>query len=166
MGIHVDSPLQRQWTILDLSGSIFRITATVFGAACSSSRAVNVRAPTRILSMPNTNRPTISTHVLDTTRGEPAAGISVLLFRLDAHDRALLGTRETDADGRIGDIAAGPLAPGRYGLSFEIAAYYKKKGSPSFLERVTVDFEISDATRRYHIPLLMSPFSCTSYRGS
>jgi 5-hydroxyisourate hydrolase len=116
--------------------------------------------------MPNTNRPTISTHVLDTTRGEPAAGISVLLFRLDAHDRSLLGTRETDADGRIGDVSEGPLAPGRYGLSFEIAAYYKKKGSPSFLERVTVDFEISDATRRYHIPLLMSPFSCTSYRGS
>jgi 5-hydroxyisourate hydrolase len=116
--------------------------------------------------MPNTNRPTISTHVLDTTRGEPAAGISVLLFRLDAHDRSLLGTRETDADGRIGDIGSGPLAPGRYGLSFEIAAYYKKKGAPSFLERVTVDFEITDATRRYHIPLLMSPFSCSSYRGS
>src|SRR3989442_9430911 len=73
MGIHVDSPLQRQWTILDLSGSILRITTTVLGAACSSSRAVNVRVPTRILSMPNTNRPTISTHVLDTTRGEPAA---------------------------------------------------------------------------------------------
>ena len=116
--------------------------------------------------MPNTNRPSISTHVLDTTRGEPAAGVSVLLFRLDARDRSLLGTRETDADGRIGDIGAGPLAPGRYGLSFEIAAYYKKQGSPSFLERVTIDFEISDATRRYHIPLLMSPFSCSSYRGS
>jgi len=116
--------------------------------------------------MPNTNRPTISTHVLDITRGEPAAGVSVLLFRLDAHDRSLLGTRETDGDGRIGDIAGAPLAPGRYGLSFEIAAYYKKKGPSSFLERVTVDFEITDATRRYHIPLLMSPFSCTSYRGS
>ena len=118
--------------------------------------------------MPNTNRPTISTHVLDTTRGEPAAGIAVLLFRLETHERTLLGTRETDADGRIGDVAGGgPLAPGLYGLSFEVAAYYKKKGDPPpFLQRVTVDFEVTAARARYHIPLLMSPFSCASYRGS
>ena len=116
--------------------------------------------------MPNTNRPTISTHVLDTTRGEPAAGVAVLLFRLEARERTLLGTRETDDDGRIGDVG-GPLAPGRYGLSFEVATYYKKRGDPPpFLERVTIDFEITGARARYHIPLLMSPFSCASYRGS
>jgi 5-hydroxyisourate hydrolase len=116
--------------------------------------------------MPNTNRPTISTHVLDTTRGEPAAGVTVLLFRLEPHERTLLGTRETDADGRIGDVG-GALAPGLYGLSFEVAAYFKKKGdSPPFLQRVTVDFEVTGARARYHIPLLMSPFSCASYRGS
>ena len=115
--------------------------------------------------MPNTNRPTISTHVLDITRGEPAAGVAVLLFRLEAHERTLLETRETDADGRIGDVG-GPLAPGLYGLSFEIAAYYKKKGAAGFLQRATFDFEITDINRRYHIPLLMSPFSCASYRGS
>ncbi|HMG18806.1 MAG TPA: hydroxyisourate hydrolase [Gemmatimonadales bacterium] len=115
--------------------------------------------------MPNTNRPTISTHVLDTTRGEPAAGVAVLLFRLEAHERTLLGTRETDADGRIGDVG-GPLAPGLYGLSFEVAAYYGKQGQSPFVQRVTVDFEITGARARYHIPLLMSPFSCTTYRGS
>jgi 5-hydroxyisourate hydrolase len=116
--------------------------------------------------MPNTNRPTISTHVLDTTRGEPAAGVAVLLFRLEAHERTLLGTRETDADGRIGDVG-GPLTPGLYGLSFEVAAYYKKKGDPPpFMQRVTIDFEVTGARGRYHIPLLMSPFSCASYRGS
>ncbi len=128
--------------------------------------------------MPNTNRLTISTHVLDTTRGEPAAGVTVLLFRLDAHERTLLVTRETDADGRVGDIgggagsggsggSAGSLGPGLYGLSFEIAAYYEKKGAPPpFLQRVTVDFEVTGDRSRYHIPLLMSPFSCASYRGS
>src|SRR6266568_3186977 len=136
MGIHVDSPLQRQWTILDWSGSILRITATVLGAFVSSRRAVNVRVPTRILSMPNTNRPTISTHVLDTTRGE------------------------TDADGRIGDLIGGPLAAGIYRMSFEVGAYYKKKALTAFLDRVTLDFEVSDAARNCHIPLLMSPFSC------
>src|SRR5204863_7522639 len=99
IGIQVDSPLQRQWTILDLSGSILRITATVLGAACSSSRAVNVRGPTRILSMPNTNRPTISTHVLDTTRGEPAAGVAVTLWRLEGSQHVYQGTSESDAGG-------------------------------------------------------------------
>src|SRR5436309_12325654 len=126
MGIHVDSPLQRQWTILDLSGSILRITTTVLGAACSSSRAVNVRVPTRILSMPNTNRPTISTHVLDTTRGEPAAGVTVTLWRLDGKAHVSLGTRETDADGRISDVSETPLAAGSYRLSFELGPYYQK----------------------------------------
>src|SRR3954462_15395622 len=106
MGIHVDSPLQRQWAILDLRSNILRITATVLGAAFSSSRAVNIRLPTRILSMPNTNRPTISTHVLDTTRGEPAAGVAVTLWRLNGKDLVSQGTRETDANGRIGDLGS------------------------------------------------------------
>ena len=92
--------------------------------------------------------------------------MTVLLFRLEAHDRTLLGSRETDADGRIGDVG-GPLAPGLYGLSFDVAAYYKKRGGPPpLLQRVTVDFEVTAARARYHIPLLMSPFSCASYRGS
>jgi 5-hydroxyisourate hydrolase len=137
-----------------------RITATVFGAFFSSRRAVNVRVPTRILSMPNTNRPTISTHVLDTTRGEPAAGVGVTLSHLDG---AKPITSETDADGRI-DF--GTIAAGSHRLSFEVGAYYKKKGGAAFLQRATLDFEITDTNRRYHIPLLMSPFSCASYRGS
>src|SRR5438874_10697934 len=165
MGIQVDSPLQRQWTILDRSGSILRITATVLGACCSSNRAVKTSAPTRILSMPNTNRPTISTHVLDTTRGEPAAGVTVTLWRLDATQPVSQGSRETDADGRIGELGDVRLTAGSYRLSFEVGAYYKKKALTPFLDRVTVDFTIQ-ADRRYHIPLLMSPYSCSSYRGS
>ena len=117
--------------------------------------------------MPNTNRPTISTHVLDTTRGEPAAGVAVTLSRLDGKSAVALGSvQETDADGRIGSLGDGALTAGTYRLSFEVGAYYKKKGTAAFLQRATLDFEITDTSRRYHIPLLMSPFACSSYRGS
>ena len=116
--------------------------------------------------MPNTNRPTISTHVLDTTRGEPAAGVAVTLWRLDGMDHVSLGTRETDADGRIADLGGGTISAGSYRLAFEVGAYYKRKGTAAFLQRATFDFEVTDTNRRYHIPLLMSPFSCASYRGS
>ncbi|MGH7530398.1 MAG: hydroxyisourate hydrolase [Gemmatimonadales bacterium] len=116
--------------------------------------------------MPNTNRPTISTHVLDLTRGAPAAGVTVTLWRLD--DREPLGSQQTDSDGRIGDIASGQaLDRGFYRMAFEVAAYYRARGDQeAFLHRMTLDFEITDPSRRYHIPLLMSPFSCASYRGS
>jgi 5-hydroxyisourate hydrolase len=118
--------------------------------------------------MPNTNRPTISTHVLDITRGEPAAGVAVSVWRLDSGQRAdPQGTRETDGDGRIGDLVDGPLAAGVYRLTFDVAGYFKRKGvTAPFLSRVTLDFEVGDVSRRYHIPLLVSPFSCASYRGS
>src|SRR3989475_11400442 len=143
MGIQVDSPLQRQWTILDLNGRILRITATVLGAACSSSRAANVRGPTRILSMPNTNRPTISTHVLDTTRGEPAAGVAVTLWRLDGKEQVAQGNGETDADWRIAALGDGARAAGTYRRSFDVGDYYKKKGTAAFLHRATLDGELT-----------------------
>jgi 5-hydroxyisourate hydrolase len=118
--------------------------------------------------MPNTNRPTISTHVLDTARGAPAAGVSVSLWRLDGSQRAApQGAAETDADGRIGDLLDGQLVAGTYRLTFDVGAYFKKQGDEAaFLGRVTLDLEIADATRAYHVPLLVSPFSCASYRGS
>jgi 5-hydroxyisourate hydrolase len=119
--------------------------------------------------MPNTNRPTISTHVLDTTRGEPAAGVAVSVWRLEGTQRAdPQGTGETDADGRIGNLVDGPLAVGVYRLTFDVAGYFTKKGdkAAAFLSRVTLDFEVTDPNRRYHIPLLVSPFACASYRGS
>ena len=116
--------------------------------------------------MPNTNRPTISTHVLDTTRGEPAAGVAVTLWRLEGAEQTPQGTKETDADGRIGALGDGSLTAGTYRLSFDVGAYYKKKGTAAFLQRATLDVEITDPSRRYHIPLLMSPFACSSYRGS
>jgi len=111
--------------------------------------------------MPNTNRPTISTHVLDTTRGEPAAGVSVTLSRIDGGHSI---THETDGDGRIANLGE-PVA-GSYRLSFDVGDYYQRKGTRAFLQRATLDFEITDTNRKYHIPLLISPFSCAIYRGS
>jgi 5-hydroxyisourate hydrolase len=118
--------------------------------------------------MPKTNRPTISTHVLDLTRGEPAAGVAVSVWRLDGTQRAQPdGAGETDADGRIAELVEGTLVAGTYRLTFDVGAYFKKKGErATFLGRVTLDVEIADANRRYHVPLLVSPFSCSSYRGS
>ena len=117
--------------------------------------------------MPNTNRPTITTHVLDTSRGEPAAGVSVSLWRLEGTQRAdPQGSKETDADGRVRDLLDGPLVAGTYRLTFDVAPYFKKKGQSAFLGRVTLDLEVADASRAYHVPLLVSPFSCASYRGT
>ena len=92
--------------------------------------------------------------------------MAVTLSRLDGKEHVSLGTRETDADGRIAALGDGTLTAGMYRLSFEVGAYYKKKGTAAFLQRATLDFEITEPNRRYHIPLLMSPFSCASYRGS
>ncbi len=92
--------------------------------------------------------------------------MAVTLWRLDGTQHVAQGTRETDADGRIAELGDGRITTGTYRLSFEVGAYYKKKGTAAFLQRATLDFEITDTTRRYHIPLLMSPFSCSSYRGS
>ncbi len=86
------------------------------------------------------------------------------LWRLDGKEPVSQGTRETDADGRIADLASG-LSAGSYRLSFEVGAYYKKKALTPFFNRVSVDFTV-EADRRYHVPLLMSPFACSSYRGS
>ena len=89
------------------------------------------------------------------------------LSRFDGKNTVPLSTQETDTDGRIGSLGdGGALAAGTYRLSFEVGAYYKRKGTAAFLQRATLDFEITDTNRRYHIPLLMSPFACSSYRGS
>ncbi len=119
--------------------------------------------------MPNTNRPGISTHVLDTKRGEPAAGVPVSLSRLEAGTLVLQSTQETDADGRIRELAPGRggLQVGSYRIVFDVSAYFRKRGdTPAFFSQVALDVEVSDGSGQYHIPLLVSPYACTSYRGS
>ena len=95
----------------------------------------------------------VTTHVLDTAAGRPAAGIPVRLLR----DGDVLATGETDADGRVTELGPDELAPGDYRLEFDVRT--------PFLPRVVIDFTIADASH-YHVPVLLSPFGFTTYRGS
>ena len=104
--------------------------------------------------------PTISTHVLDTETGLPAAGVHVTLYRLVDDGQPMRLTQAlTDDDGRINDLLERPLTAGDYRLEFGLP-----RGG--FFERLSLDLHVNDATRSYHVPLLMAPFSLTSYRGS
>jgi 5-hydroxyisourate hydrolase len=117
---------------------------------------------------PEHPRPTISTHVLDTEQGRPAEGVHVSLYKLGEDDRPIRITQAlTDADGRIRDLLERPMAPGDYRLEFNLAgATTPGSGDDRFFRRLTVDFRIDDVGRSYHVPLLLSPFSMTTYRGS
>jgi len=107
-----------------------------------------------------------STHVLDTMQGRPAAGMAVMLC--GANGEIAQGT--TNADGRCPDLAPAGLAPGRYAIRFSVAAYFRGLGvampDPPFLDEVTVDFGIAEGGGHYHVPLLVSPFAYSTYRGS
>jgi 5-hydroxyisourate hydrolase len=112
---------------------------------------------------------TISTHVLDTALGRPAAGVSVTLGRLG--DRGMeipLGVGETDGDGRLRDLlpAGQSLAVGEYRLRFDTGAYFAASGRETFYPSVTVEFRVSDGGTHYHMPLLVSPYGYSTYRGS
>ena len=109
-------------------------------------------------------RPTISTHVLDLERGAPASGVSVVLFRrTDSGSFEVVNEDETDADGRIVDLLGGALVAGDYQLLFDVADYHAEVG---FLQGFAVALHIADINRSYHVPLLLSPFGATVYRGS
>jgi 5-hydroxyisourate hydrolase len=107
-------------------------------------------------------RPTISTHVLDTERGVPAVGVHVTLYRLDVGDGPIRMTQAlTDGDGRVRDLLERPLAAGDYRLEFDVA-----HEDGTFFTKLAVELRITDTARSYHIPLLLSPYSMTTYRGS
>ena len=109
---------------------------------------------------------TLSTHVLDTEQGEPARGVPVALSRWDGADLVLLAAYATNQDGRIASFLDEPLPVGSYQLSFDVAAYFRAQGHEiAFLTKVAVEFQIVEP-RHYHVPLLLSRYSCTSYRGS
>ncbi|HWQ13374.1 MAG TPA: hydroxyisourate hydrolase [Roseiflexaceae bacterium] len=115
-----------------------------------------------------TQRASISTHVLDTERGEPAAGVPVGLARWEGERLVRLAEAETDGDGRVRDLLGDTeLAAGGYQLVFDVGAYFRElDGYVPFLARVTIDFEVLDEGRHYHVPLLISRYSCSAYRGS
>lgn len=112
---------------------------------------------------------TISTHVLDTSLGRPAAGVRVILEQVDAKGAVVsLGIGETDADGRVRDLLppSDALDVGEYRLRFDTGDYFATSSPDTFYPSVTVDFRIVDAAAHYHVPLLLSPFGYTTYRGS
>ena len=110
--------------------------------------------------------PTISTHVLDTERGAPAAGVRVTLYRLDVGAAPIRMTQAlTDDDGRVRDLLGRPLAAGAYRLEFDVARGGDEEAA-AFFTKVSVDVAIEDTSRSYHVPLLLAPYSMTTYRGS
>lgn len=114
----------------------------------------------------------LTTHVLDTARGVPAIGVGVALFRLEGDARALLAEMHTNDDGRTDApiLPAGDFAPGNYELVFHAGGYLRATGqaaqAPLFLDVIPIRFGISDARAHYHVPLLLSPFGYSTYRGS
>ena len=110
----------------------------------------------------------ITTHVLDTARGRPAAGITVRLERHDERGWTPIAERVTDADGRVRDLlpAGVPAEPGRYRLVFDTASYLGAGGARAFYPEITVAFEVHESREHHHVPLLLSPFGYSTYRGS
>ncbi|MCC6810518.1 MAG: hydroxyisourate hydrolase [Deltaproteobacteria bacterium] len=111
----------------------------------------------------------ISTHILDVTRGKPAASVIVLLERYGADGSYWrVGSGETDTDGRCKTLYpdALPMLPGVYRLSFAVAPYLSAAHGGGFYPEVNIVFEVADAAQHYHVPLLLSPFGYSTYRGS
>jgi 5-hydroxyisourate hydrolase len=107
---------------------------------------------------------TISTHVLDTSLGKPAAGITVKLER----DNEVIASEVTDSDGRVRDLLGDGqnLSAGSYTLLFSVGEYFATDGRESFYDMITISFRISSDSEHYHVPLLLSPFGYSTYRGS
>jgi len=114
----------------------------------------------------------LTTHILDTHGGVPAAGVAVTLRRVTDEARETLVETVTNADGRTDAPLLAPeaTATGVYEIDFAIGPYFRERGvtlpEPAFLDVVTVRFGIADTARHYHVPLLASPFGYTTYRGS
>jgi len=111
----------------------------------------------------------VTTHILDTARGQPAAGVGVSLAMLSHGDKwARVAAASTDAEGRVRAFVppGKPLEVGTYRLRFEVSAYHASQGTPGFFPYVDVVFSIREAGGHFHVPLLLSPFSYSTYRGS
>ena len=106
----------------------------------------------------------VTTHVLDTTSGRPASGVVVMLEQA-VGDPPVLGTATTDDDGRVAELGPDHLPPGTYRLRFNTGGYFAGTESPTFYPEVIVSFEVGDAGH-CHVPLLLSPFGYSTYRGS
>jgi 5-hydroxyisourate hydrolase len=112
----------------------------------------------------------LTTHVLDLTHGRPAADVAIRLWSRSGAGWAPRVAARTDQDGRARLMTGETLTAGAYRLEFEIGVYFRATGAataePGFLETVVIDFSVTDADAHYHVPLLVSPFGYSTYRGS
>jgi 5-hydroxyisourate hydrolase len=113
----------------------------------------------------------ITTHVLDTSLGRPGDGIRVQLHRKSGEAWNLVGESRTDANGRCADLMAEEIAeetaePGTYRLLFFVDDYFRERNTKTFYSEISVIFEVGDSAQHYHVPLLISPFGYSTYRGS
>ena len=114
----------------------------------------------------------LSTHVLDTTQGKPGAGVKVELYAVGPGGRSLLKTETTNHDGRCNAplLEGEAMQAGRYELVFGAGDYFAAQGvalpEPRFVDRVTIAFGIADTSQNYHVPLVVTPWSYSTYRGS
>jgi 5-hydroxyisourate hydrolase len=108
----------------------------------------------------------LSTHVLDTARGRPAAGVGVTLSRRKRDGSwSVVSNAVTDSDGRVKDMSNGPLEGGEYRLEFAAGAYFKAAGMTAFYPEVSVVFVAAEGDTHLHVPLLLSPFGYSTYKG-
>jgi 5-hydroxyisourate hydrolase len=108
----------------------------------------------------------LSTHVLDTSTGRPAAGIALTLFAVDGGSRTLIASSETNDDGRTAAPLAETLARGTYELIFSVGQYFAAQNVAAFYDEITIRFRVDDVSRKYHVPLLLAPWGYSTYRGS
>jgi 5-hydroxyisourate hydrolase len=109
----------------------------------------------------------ITTHVLDTSLGRPGRAIAVELERVEQGVWHLVGAGVTDNDGRLRTLTPeGPVVPGTYRIRFQTAAYFEAQGTAGFFPVVEIQFTVADGTQHYHVPLLLSPYGYSTYRGS
>lgn len=108
----------------------------------------------------------VTTHVLDTGQGRPAAGVLVRLEHVTGAADAVLAAGTTDDDGRVRSLGPDRIGPGTYRLVFDTAGYFARAGQPCFFPEVSLSFVVTDLEQHHHVPLLLSPFAYTTYRGS
>ncbi|MCS5715372.1 hydroxyisourate hydrolase [Herbiconiux sp. CPCC 205716] len=113
-----------------------------------------------------TDRSHVTTHVLDSVIGRPAAGVPVVLEHHDGAAWVTIGSASTDEDGRVNSLGPVALEPGRYRVGFDTATYFAEQEVKAFYPEVQITFELADAAAHYHVPLLLSPFAFSTYRGS
>jgi len=104
----------------------------------------------------------VSTHILDTSTGRPASGVAVELSR----DSVVVASGLTDADGRVAELWQGVLEVGTYRMRFAVGEYFRQMGRETFFPGVVIEFSVVDPEQHYHVPLLLSPFGYSTYRGS